>query len=159
MGATLLNTALELKCHTTSATLNQTYYTSWSYIKRARFVSQDCHFKPNSKLKATCRTTCTCEKCSILKLKMIRNYNGITLVEKIAKRNRSRFPVAVLFDHPDLQSLNDCKFFFLCFTTVILKVWGARNTLLERCFQDLFSSILNASKFLKLVDKPKKTHL
>jgi hypothetical protein len=37
----------------------------------------------------------------------------LTLVENIAKKNYSRFPIAVLFYQPDIQSLNDCKFVFL----------------------------------------------
>jgi hypothetical protein len=64
------------------------------------------------------------------------------------------------FDHPDLQSLNNCIFFFflLSFTTLIISFLGACNTPLERYLQNLFRGMLKTPNFLKfeLVKKKKK---
>ena len=37
----------------------------------------------------------------------------LSLVESMVKKNRNCLSIAVL-DHPDMQSLNDCKFLFVC---------------------------------------------
>jgi hypothetical protein len=43
---------------------------------------------------------------------------------KHGKKEPQSFSHCGSFDHPDLQSLNDCIFVFVGFTTVILKFWG-----------------------------------
>jgi hypothetical protein len=73
---------------------------------------------------------------------------------KCCEKKPQSFSHCGSFDHPDLQSLNNCKLFFL-FHDSSFKLFGACNTPLERCFQDLSSGILKAPKFLKfeLVNK------
>jgi hypothetical protein len=41
------------------------------------------------------------------------------------------------------------QMFLFCFATIMLKFFGAFNTPLERCFQDLSNGILQAHKFPK----------
>ena len=49
--------------------------------------------------------------------------SGFTSKKRCGKESQS-FSHCGLFDHPDLQSLNDCRFFFFCFTVIILNFWG-----------------------------------
>ena len=60
------------------------------------------------------------------------------------------------FDHHDLQSLNDYKFFF-CLTTAILKFWGHVTHHWKGILKTFSNGILKAPNFLEiqLVD-PKK---
>ena len=60
------------------------------------------------------------------------------------------------FDHPDLQSLNDCRFVHFVLR-LHFKILRACITPLERYFQDLSSGIFKTPKFLKfhLVNKTK----
>ena len=54
------------------------------------------------------------------------------------------------FDHPHMQSLNDCKFVFLVFMTVVFQIPGACNTTLEMYFQDLSSGVLKVPQIPKI---------
>jgi hypothetical protein len=71
------------------------------------------------------------------------------LVENMVKNEPQSFFLCGSFDHPDLQSLNDC-IFVLWFYVCNFEILGACKTPLERCFQDLSSDILETPKFLKL---------
>jgi hypothetical protein len=66
---------------------------------------------------------------------------------KYGKKEPQSFSHYGYFDHPDLQSLKDCIFVFLVYDCNV-GMLGACNTPLERCFQDLSSTILKAPKFL-----------
>ena len=82
------------------------------------------------------------------------------LVENMVKKNRNRYPIAVLFTTLICShKMNAYLFLVFDFTTASLKM-GACNILLERSIQDLSSGILKAPKFLKfqLVNK-KKTNM
>ena len=68
---------------------------------------------------------------------------------KHGKKEPQLFVHCGSFDHPDLQSLNDCRFLIFLFYNCNFSILGACNTPLERYFQDLSSGILKAPKFLK----------
>ena len=80
------------------------------------------------------------------------------LVENMVKKNRNRYPIAVLFTTLICShKMNAYLFLVFDFTTASLKM-GACNILLERSIQDLSSGILKAPKFLKfqLVNQKKQ---
>jgi hypothetical protein len=78
------------------------------------------------------------------------------LVENMVKNNCSHFPIAVLLTTL-ICSLWTIAYLFFWFYNCNYEILGARNTL-ERYFQDLYSGILKAPKFLKfqLVDQKYK---
>ena len=43
---------------------------------------------------------------------------------KHCKKEPQLFSNCDSFDHPNLQSLNNCKVFLFCFATAIVKFWG-----------------------------------
>ena len=86
------------------------------------------------------------------------NYRDSTIViihycsRKHGKKEMQSFSHYGSFDHPDMQSLKNCRFIF-CFYTCNFEILGACNTPLERYFQ----GIIKKPKFLKFqLVNPKK---
>jgi len=79
----------------------------------------------------------------------------ISLVENIAKKNRSRFFHCGSFDQPNLQPFNDYIFVFLVYQ-LIFKDNEAFNILLERSWKYLSNGVLHAPKISKFQSQKKK---
>ena len=67
----------------------------------------------------------------------------ITLVEKWRKKNRNRYPIAVLLTTLICSHITTTKFYF-SFCDCKIKCFGACDILLERCFQDISNVVLRA---------------
>jgi len=73
----------------------------------------------------------------------------IVTSRKYGKKEPQSFLHGGFFDHPDLQSLNNCRF-VLWFYNCNFEIMGACNTPPQRYFQDLSSGILKAPQILKI---------
>jgi hypothetical protein len=80
----------------------------------------------------------------------IQNVVAVNTSRKHGKKEPQSFVHCGSFDHPDMQSLNDYKFFSFLFYDCNLEILGACNTPLVRYFQDLSRGIFKASKLLEL---------
>jgi len=74
---------------------------------------------------------------------------GLHTSRKHGKKEPQSFSHCGSFDHPDMQSLNDCIFFW--FHGYNFEILGTCNTPLERYFQDLSSGILKTPKILNFL--------
>jgi hypothetical protein len=57
------------------------------------------------------------------RVKILNVFKALITSRKLGKKKHWSFSHYGFFDHPDLQSLNECNFFF-DLPTEILRIWG-----------------------------------